>query len=289
MKNNTFFNGFFDKMHPEKKKDTVYQLDISSIRANLAQPRQDFNMDALVKLADSIRQYGVLQPLVVRKIDSTDGYRYELIAGERRLRASKMLGLKQVPCILSDVEDAVSAELALVENLLRENLNIFDQATAFASLAEKFGMTQEEIAKKMSLSQSAVANKIRLLKLTPEERKLITDAKLSERHARAFLRIPAKFSREEIIRHVIKQGLNVAATEQYIAELLKTEKLKEAKPKAPVQTATHQSVRLTSELVCNNIDRYVEKLRSVSDLVTVDRKVTEEKTIIILTVNREVG
>ena len=264
-KNNRMLERLFEKGRSDKEK--VWQIETSRICPNTAQPRQDFDEDAIVKLADSIRQYGILQPLTVRKIGPESEYDYELIAGERRLRASKMLGLVTVPCILVDVNDEVSAELALVENMLRENLGMFEQAAAFAKLNEKHGLTQEEIAKKMSLSQSAVANKMRLLKLSPEERKKIGDAGLTERHARAFLRISNPATRMSAISRVIKEKMNVSETEKHIAELLGAENDKKKGAQEP-----KKSVILTADLVCNNIDRYVEKLRSVSDLVSVTRK-----------------
>ncbi|MBO5305361.1 MAG: ParB/RepB/Spo0J family partition protein [Clostridia bacterium] len=282
-KNNHILGKLFEKSS-SKDREKVLQIDVANIRANLSQPRQAFDADAIVKLADSIRQYGILQPLTVRKIEDNE-YKYELIAGERRLRASKMLGLASVPCLVVEVDDEVSAELALVENMLRENLGMFEQAAAFASLSEKFGLTQEQIAQKMSLSQSAVANKIRLLKLTPEERKKICDANLTERHARAFLRISNKTTRMDAISRVIKDKLNVAETEKYVCEILGAEKAAKERPRVEAK----KSVVLTSDLVCNNIDRYLEKLLTVSDLVSVDRKEVEIGTIITLTVRKGVG
>ncbi len=284
-KNNRFLGRLLEKTSSDKHKGKVFQIDTTQILPNTSQPRQDFDSDAIVKLADSIRQYGILQPLTVRKIDEEDGYRYELIAGERRLRAAKMLGLQSVPCLMVEVDDEVSAELALVENMLRENLGMFEQASAFLALSEKFGLTQEEIAQKMSLSQSAVANKIRLLKLEPEERKKIGDAGLTERHARAFLRLSNKTTRMTAISRVIKEKMNVAETEKYIGELLGAEASAKEKKKPEVK----KSVVLTSDLVCNNIDRYLEKLQSVSDLVSVERKEVGTSTVITLTVKREVS
>jgi ParB family chromosome partitioning protein len=126
-KNNRMLERIFDK---GREKERVLQVETSRICPNTAQPRQDFDSDAIVKLADSIRQYGILQPLTVRKIESESEYAYELIASERRLRASKMLGLATVPCILVDANDEVSAELALVENMLRENLSVAESVSA---------------------------------------------------------------------------------------------------------------------------------------------------------------
>ncbi len=278
------FQNLWNRLAFDKKKEFVVQVDVGQIRPNTSQPRQDFEVNSIVQLADSIRQYGILQPLTVRKCEGTDGYRYELIAGERRLRAAKMLGMKTVPCLISDVDDTASAELALVENMIRENLNMFDQATAFSTLSTKFGLTQEEIARKLSISQSAVANKIRLLKLSAEERKQISEANLTERHARSFLRITNKALRARTISEVIAKGYNVADTEKYIQDVLNTEvsrvkKAQDAKKK----------VILTADVVCSNIDRYVDKLCSVSNLVSAEKKIVGENTVITLTVKKEVG
>lgn len=270
--------GMFKKFNTEKDKNKVLQIETTQIRPNISQPRTDFDTEAIVKLADSIRQYGILQPLTIRKSQGEDGYRFELIAGERRLRAAKMLGLKTVPCLMVEVDDEISAELALIENMLRENLGIFEQASAFASLSSKYGLTQEEIARKMSLSQSAVANKIRLLKLSPEERKKIQEGELTERHARAFLKLPPKL-RLDAISRVIKDKLNVADTEKLVSQFLSADTSKGKKA-----TDNKKTVQKTSEFVCNNIDRYVEKLCAYSNLVSVDKKESPESTIITLTV-----
>ena len=164
----------------------IYSIEIACICPNAAQPRLDFNVNAVAKLADSIRRYGLLQPLTVRRISGAERL-FELVAGERRLRACKMLGMSRVPCIIVDADNETSAELALIENLIREDLNMFEEAKAFSVLATQYSLTQEEIAAKMSLSQSAVANKMRLLRLDEAERKKILDAELTERHARALL------------------------------------------------------------------------------------------------------
>ena len=155
---------FVASSNGKKEKEKIWQIDTVQIRPNLSQPRQEFDKDAIVKLADSIRQYGILQPLSVRKTDGEDGFRYELIAGERRLRAAKMLGLKTVPCILVDVDDEISAELALVENMLRENLGIFEQAAAFSALSEKYGLTQEEIAQEFGIPQRTISYRIKKMR-----------------------------------------------------------------------------------------------------------------------------
>ena len=207
----------------QKSTDTeigtqVLQLKTDDIRPNRAQPRADFDQNAIIRLADSIRRYGILQPLTVRVSDPDDIYGYELIAGERRLRAAKMLGYLTVPCVVMEVTEQTSAELAIIENLLREDLNMFEQAYGFKKLIENHNLTQEEVARRMSLSQSAVANKLRLLKLTYEEQTRILESSLTERHARALLRIENPSERSEVIDHIVEKKLNVQETEQYIEE-----------------------------------------------------------------------
>ena len=132
----------------------------SPMRPNRAQPRADFDEDGLIRLATSIKRYGIIQPLTVRKLTSDDIYDYELIAGERRLKAARMIGFFCVPCMVLEADERMSAELAIIENLMRSDLNMFEIAYALKNLAEDYGMTQEEIAARMSMSQSAVANKI---------------------------------------------------------------------------------------------------------------------------------
>ena len=205
----------------------VIQVKTDDIRPNRAQPRAEFEQNSIIRLADSIRRYGILQPLTVRASDPDDIYRYELIAGERRLRAAKMLGYLTVPCVVMEVTEQVSAELAIIENLLREDLNMFEQAYGFKKLIENYHLTQDEVARKMSLSQSAVANKLRLLRLSYEEQKLILEHGLTERHARAMLKLEDSGKRMDVIAYVAEQKLNVQATERYIEELLAKEEKKQ--------------------------------------------------------------
>lgn len=201
----------------------VVQLKTDDIRPNRAQPRAEFEQNSIIRLADSIRRYGILQPLTVRVSDPEDIYGYELIAGERRLRAAKMLGYLTVPCIIMEVTEQVSAELAIIENLLREDLNMFEQAYGFKKLIENHHLTQEEVARRMSLSQSAVANKLRLLKLNYEEQKLILETDLTERHARAILRLENNGKRIDAIRYISDNRLNVQTSERYVEDLLEAE------------------------------------------------------------------
>ena len=206
--------------HEIPTSSPVLQIKIDEIRPNRAQPRAEFDNNSIIRLADSIRRYGILQPLTVRKNDSDDNYPYELIAGERRLRAARSLGYFTVPCIIIEADERLSAEMAIIENLLREDLNMFEQAYGFRQLIDNYGLTQEDVARKMSLSQSAIANKLRLLKLSYEEQRLITETGLTERHARALLKVDDQSLRIEIIKYVSSLKLNVVSTEQYIENLL---------------------------------------------------------------------
>ncbi len=204
----------------------VILLPVGSIHPNPMQPRKVFDPGALAELTESIRMYGVLQPLTVRK--AADGS-FELVAGERRLRASRAAGLDKVPCILVNVSEQNSGLLALVENLQRQDLDFIEEAEGLLTLTRTYGMSQEEAARCIGLSQSAVANKLRLLRLSPELLFLLRERGLSERHARALLRLDTDEQRLEVLSYVLEHDLNVARTEQYIEEYLK----RGGPPKAP--------------------------------------------------------
>ena len=210
----------------------ILSIPTQSIIPNPNQPRKFFSEESILKLADSISQYGIIQPLTVRKC----GENYELIAGERRLRAAKELGLSDVPCIITNANDEKSAEISIIENLLREDLNIFEQAEAIEALIDTYGLTQEQIAAKLSNSQSFVANKLRLLRLNAQERELILKNHLSERHARSLLRLPSHDIRLEILNQVLSKGLNVSSTEALVEATLnntKSDQISENSQKAP--------------------------------------------------------
>lgn len=199
----------------------IYQIEVSKIVPNPNQPRKEFADEAILKLADSIRQYGIIQPLTVRQ--TGDGY--ELISGERRLRASKELGMETVPCVIMNVNEMKSAEMSIIENLLREDLNIFEQAHAIETLMDTYDLTQEQIAKKLSNSQSFIANKLRLLRLGDEEREKILKNNLTERHARALLRIYDTDTRRKVLDRIIEEGLNVTRSEELIEKIIVSSKI----------------------------------------------------------------
>ena len=192
------------------------RIRTTQISRNPYQPRKYFEPEAIRELADSIRQYGVLNPLTVRR--TTDGY--ELIAGERRLRAARAAGLSEVPCLVMSATEEDSSAIALVENLQRRDLDFFEEAAGYRQLIDRYGLTQEEAAHKVGKTQSAMANKLRLLKLSPETMQMIRDGGLTERHARAILRLPTEEVRCEVISKIVAQQWNVSRTEQYIEQIL---------------------------------------------------------------------
>lgn len=197
----------------EKSKGTLLYLAPGQIRPNPFQPRREFEPGALQALADSLGRDGMLQPLAVRRTGA-DGW--ELISGERRLRAAMMAGLPEVPCLELEADDSRATVLALIENLQRRDLNCFEEAEGMARLIEQFGFTQEQAAARIGKAQATVANKLRLLRLTPTQRERILAAGLTERHARALLRVPEE-RRDAMIDRMIEGRLNVADTDRLIA------------------------------------------------------------------------
>ena len=202
----------------EDNKDKVLYIPVEDILPNRFQPRLAFNEKELNDLASSIIKYGVIQPIVVRKI----GEKYEIIAGERRYKASCLAGLKRIPAIMNNTDDDTSAEIALLENLQREDLNFIEEAEAYYNLINEHNFTQDELAKRMGKKQSTIANKMRLLKLSSKVRVICLENSLTERHARALLSLPTEELQLKIIKKVIKNSLNVKKTEELInLELLK--------------------------------------------------------------------
>jgi ParB family chromosome partitioning protein len=197
-----------------QEKKRVNDILLNQIRSNPSQPRRIFAPRELQELSDSIRINGLLQPLTVRRVPGG----YELIAGERRLRACFMAGMKSAPCILVNCDEQQSAIYAILENLQRQDLQIFEEAEGIRRLIEEWGVTQEEAASRLGKSQSAIANKLRLLRLSESERAMISQAGLTERHARALLRIEKEEPRIRLLQKIIEENLNVRQTEELINE-----------------------------------------------------------------------
>ena len=213
----------------EQKKDefesavsdgSVKLIDINKIEPNRNQPRKNFSEESLEELAESIRMYGVIQPIVVKK---KDGF-YELVAGERRWRASKIAGIMRIPAVVKDYENEKLFEIALAENLQREDLNPIEEALGYSRLSEEFGLNQEEIAQRVGKSRSAVANAIRLLSLDENIRALVKDGKLSAGHARAIIPVEDEYKRLEIAERIIDEELSVRETENIVKKLNSSKK-----------------------------------------------------------------
>jgi len=226
----------------------VIFLPVEAISPNPEQPRRHFDPEQLEELAASIREMGLLQPLSVRRRDGN----WELVAGERRLRACKLAGLTQVPCLSIAVDDRSSSLLALVENLQRKDLDFWEEALALRRLVDEWGLSQEECAKRIGKSQSAVANKLRLLKLPQEVLELLREHHCSERHARALLPLEDPELQRKAAGQVVKMGLTVAQTEAFVTKLL-TDRPKKKKP-----TFILKDVRL----FLNTISRSMDLMRS---------------------------
>lgn len=198
----------------------VVFLPARAIRANPAQPRKIFDPEGLTELTESIRAHGILQPLSVRRV----GNFYELIAGERRLRAGQMAGLTEIPCIIMNMTDEESSLAALVENLQRRDLDFVEEAEGIARLIQLQNLSQDQAARLLGKSQSALANKLRILRHSPPVLQAMREGGLTERHARALLRLGTEEEKLHAVAHILRQGLSVAKTEEYVQSLLKSGK-----------------------------------------------------------------
>lgn len=255
----------------QREERRVLRLPAADIRPNPAQPRRFFDEAALRELASSIRRHGILQPLTVRR--RGDGW--ELVAGERRLRAARLAGLETVPCIEAEVDSRQSALLALVENLQRQDLHYFEEAAAIAAYVKESGATQEETAALLGRSPSAVANKLRLLRLSPACREILTSGGLTERHARALLRLEDESERLLAARHMAEKQLTVAQAEQYIEHRLTA---LQSTPPAGRRTYIIKDVRL----FLNSLDRGLRIIRDAGVDAGCDRQETEDDILLTI-------
>ena len=258
-----------------RTKRRVLDIPTDAIRPNPMQPRQVFQEAALRDLAASIRQNGILQPLTVRRTAAG----WELVAGER-LRAAKLAGLTHVPCLETAADDQRSALLALVENLQRQDLHYFEEAAAIAAYLRQTGATQESAAQALGRSPSAVANKLRLLRLSPACREAITAAGLTERHARCLLRLEDESARLEAVRYITDHQLNVAQTEQYVDRLL--EDIQSAPP-AKRRTFILKDVRL----FLNSVDRGLRLIREAGVDAQTKRDETEDAILLTIRIPKQ--
>ena len=232
-----------DVLQTQEEKNSLF-LPISQVESCASQPRKNFDPTALADLADSIREHGIIQPLTVRKLQS--GY-YQIIAGERRWRAARMAGLSEVPAIVIEADDRKAMELAMIENLQREDLNPIEEAQGYMVLMSSYNMTQEEAASRVGKSRSAVANALRLLKLTSSVRAMVEDGRLSGGHARALLTLNDEMQ-EKAADTVIKCDLSVRQTELLVKKLTADKKAEEKKNALTVNYAEEAARELASSL-----------------------------------------
>ncbi len=244
----------------------VVFLPAASIRPNPAQPRQVFHPEALDDLAASIRQHGILQPLSVRRV----GTSYELIAGERRLRAAILAGVTDIPCILMAMTERESSLTAMVENLQRQDLDFIEEAMGLQRLIQDQGMSQEQAARLLGKSQSSVANKLRILKHSPQVLTALRQTGLTERHARALLKLPDEPTKLTAIAHIAQNSLSVARTESYIESLL-------------TQPAP-QPIKPNLSLFLNNLTQTLQHFQKNGIPAISERRETEDEIVLTITI-----
>lgn len=248
-------------------ENTILQVPIEDIIPNRFQPRLSFDDASLADLASSIKEHGIIQPLVLRRKND----KYEIIAGERRFKAAKMAGLVSVPAVISNLDDNTSAEVAIVENIQRKDLTAIEEARSYQALLNKGYMTQDELARKMGLSQSAISNKLRLLTLDEAVQEAILAEKISERHARTLLKVPSHEKQRELLNKVINERLTVKQLEDEI------KKIDEAGNINPPASANNEVFTQPSvENVDVNSSQNIDKLPSIEDIYT---DVTEQKNV----------
>ncbi len=256
----------------------VVSVPIYDIIPNPNQPRRIFDSEALEELSESIARYGIIQPLSVRRC----GRCFELIAGERRLRAAKLAGLREVPCIIMELSGEDSSVIALIENIQRRDLSYIEEAEGLARLINEYRMTQEELAKRISRSQSAVANKLRLLRLSPEILYVLRESSLTERHARALLRLPTEELRQKALEQMIIHSLTVTESEAYIDGLLR-ENDEAAPGKTPARGKSNYIIK-DVRLFLNSLDRGLGIMRSSGVEAQVDKSETESDIVLMITI-----
>ena len=244
----------------------VMFLPAKAIRPNPAQPRTVFRQEALEELAASIRQHGVLQPLSVRRLEGC----YELIAGERRLRAAQMAGLNEIPCIVMTMDEKESGMAAMIENLQRQDLDFIEEAGGICKLMEQWRMSQEQVARVLGKSQSAIANKLRLLRHSPEVLEAVREGNLTERHARALLKLPTEEDKLKVIAAIVHAGMSVARTESYIHQLLAGKH--QAPPRPNINT------------FLNDLSQRLAKIQLSGIGAVSERRETEDEIVLTITI-----
>lgn len=235
----------------DKITGQIVMINTSQLIPNKAQPRREFSEEALLQLAKSISENGILQPICVRK----SGAVYEIISGERRTRAAKIAGLYEVPCIVMSVNDEQSAVLALIENIQRKDLSYFEEALAIEKLISYYGLTQEEAARRLGKAQSTIANKLRLLRFTDGERRMLLMGNLSERQARALVRIDDPKVRAEVIEKVVAKNLNLEQTETLVDQTL-------TPCEKPEKKGAQLDFKAPSRLYINSLNALLKRIKT---------------------------
>ena len=252
------------KSSKNKATNQIQFIPHDLIKPNPQQPRVRFDYNELEGLACSIRANGLLQPINVRVLENGE---FELISGERRLRAARMIGMTKIPCIVMNVSDQQSALFAIIENVQRENLDFFEEAVAIERLMTEYGLSQDEIAEKLGKAPSTLSNKLRLLRLPDEIRDKISYAGLSERHARALLTLPENNTRKRVLDLVIERHLTVAETERLIADIHRRRKT----PRKP-QTKAYKDMRI----FLNTLNHAVDSIRKAGIEADTAKSETDE-------------
>ena len=255
-----------------KTNDQIVEIDLSELRANPYQPRKNFDEEALNELASSIKEHGVFQPIIVKK--SIKGY--EIIAGERRFRASKLAGMQTIPAIVKDFSDEEMMQIALLENLQRENLTSIEEAKAYQTLMETYSIPQQELARRLGKNQSTISNKIRILNLPEDIQHLLVEHRLTERHARALLKLDDDEMRRQVIEKVIRHQFNVRQTEKLVEEcLVRREKLEREKKKI---------MRISCKLYINTLKKTFNEMNLLSRGATFRQEDTGESYVVKITI-----
>ena len=265
-------------LRPALRRGGILSLRVEDLAPNPVQPRRRFDEEELRELSESIRSYGILNPLTVRLRCG----KYELVAGERRLRAAKLAGLKEVPCLLVDVDMQDAGLLALVENLQRKDLDFLEEAEGLQRLIRMFGMSQEEAARRIGKSQSAVANKLRLLKLPPDVLDALRQNGLSERHGRALLRLPDGESQRAALAVILENHMTVAAADAYIDALLSPP---EETPPPPEKKERRRTFVLKDvRLFLNTVSRSIDLMKQGGIDAGMKREETEDALILTISI-----
>ena len=258
-------------MHCQKLKTymetgRVVFLPARAIKPNPSQPRKIFQEEALLELAESIRQHGILQPLSVRRV----GTQYELIAGERRLRAGILAGLTEIPCIVMTMDEKESGMAAMIENLQRQDLDFVEEAQGIARLMDAWSMSQEQVARILGKSQSAVANKLRILRHSPQVLNALRQNSLTERHARALLKLPSEPEKIAAIAVIARLNMSVARTEKYIEDLLEGKESKNG--------------RVNLGAFLNSLNQSLQRIQLSGIPAVSERKETDRQIVVTITI-----